>query len=89
LKISISDTGIGISPQLLPNLFKKFFQAPNEDYSGSGLGLCIAKNIIDLMDGSIDVESTPGKGTSFKITVVLEKPLEEEVIAYNAAHAHD
>ena len=63
-QIKIRDTGIGISPAMMDNLFDPFFTTKEE---GLGLGLYISKRIIEDHDGSISVESEPGKGTSFSI----------------------
>ncbi|MEG1946133.1 MAG: ATP-binding protein [Lachnospiraceae bacterium] len=70
----ISDTGIGISEEFLPNIFKPFSQEHNSaasDYGGSGLGLAISENLARLMGGEILVESKLGKGTIFYVKVVL------------------
>ncbi|MEG0571081.1 MAG: ATP-binding protein [Oscillospiraceae bacterium] len=69
---TISDTGIGISPGFLPNIFKPFTQEHSNattGYGGSGLGLAISKNIAVLMGGDITVESELGKGTTFYVTI--------------------
>lgn len=64
--IQISDTGSGIEPENLPHIFQPFYQA-DEQKRGAGLGLSISKEIIDLHDGEITVESTLGEGTTFTI----------------------
>ncbi len=67
--ISVRDTGPGIPPESLPNMFQKFFRVPGlEDMSsGTGLGLSICKRIVEAHNGSIDVESAVGKGTTFSV----------------------
>ncbi|RBL91309.1 hybrid sensor histidine kinase/response regulator [Chitinophaga flava] len=65
LQVSVKDTGAGIPPNELPKIFDAFTQGRNGISKGSGLGLHIAKKIIDLHDGKIDVKSTPGKGSTF------------------------
>jgi len=73
----ISDTGIGIAESFLPSLFDPFKQESNGDtrlYEGSGLGLAITKDLVDLMGGTIDVETQKGEGTTF--TVRLPRVLE-------------
>lgn len=72
--ITVSDTGRGIPPEDIPRLFDRFFrskQARAEGGAGFGLGLAIAKNIVDSMGGTISVESEQGLGTTF--TVVLSR----------------
>ncbi|MCI1696289.1 sensor histidine kinase [Aneurinibacillus aneurinilyticus] len=68
--VKISDTGIGIPESELPHIFERFYKADkarNRSRSGSGLGLSIAKKIIALHDGSIEVQSEFGKGTIFTV----------------------
>jgi signal transduction histidine kinase len=71
LAVNISDTGIGISQENLPFIFDEFFRVKSGGVAGSGLGLPIAKRIIEAHNGSIDAVSEPGKGTTF--TVLLPK----------------
>jgi signal transduction histidine kinase len=66
--ISVTDTGIGIDEEDIPKLFSEFVRIKNEEtknISGTGLGLSIVKGIVDIYGGNIDVESTPGKGSTF------------------------
>ncbi len=68
--IRISDTGIGISPSHIPTLFDEFTRVENKQITeGSGLGLAICKNLVDLMGGTIEVDSTLGKGSTFTVTI--------------------
>ena len=72
LKISISDTGRGIKEELIPNLFNKFERLEedkNTSLEGTGLGLSITKRLVELMHGTIEVESTYGKGSKFSVTL--------------------
>ncbi|MCL2080201.1 MAG: ATP-binding protein [Oscillospiraceae bacterium] len=74
LKISVSDTGIGITEDQKDNLFESFTQAKagiSRTFGGTGLGLSISKRIVDLMDGSIRADSKYGKGSTFTFTVAL------------------
>ncbi len=74
LMITVSDTGIGISADKLPLIFEKFTQADEtitRRFGGSGLGLSIARSLMQLMDGDIRVESHDGKGSEFHVTVRL------------------
>lgn len=68
--IKIKDSGVGIDPQDFPKLFQKFSRIHNQftnAVSGTGLGLYFCKKITELHGGTIEVESTPGKGTTFTI----------------------
>lgn len=81
LKISVADTGIGIAREYLPHLFEAFSRERNSSESGimgTGLGLRIAKSFVDLMDGSISVDSTPGKGSCFTAEIPLRLTEKEE-----------
>jgi signal transduction histidine kinase len=70
--IALTDTGIGIRDENLPNLFKKFYRVKESEtkgITGTGLGLVICKKIVDIHGGTISVTSTFGEGTTFKITL--------------------
>ena len=76
LTMEISDTGIGISPEHLPFIFDRFFQSDNSitrEYEGTGIGLSLTKELIELMQGKIDVESQQGKGSKFTITIPIKE----------------
>ena len=76
IQISVSDTGIGISPEQQEKLFQSFQQAESgttRRYGGTGLGLAISKNIVEMMSGRIWVESEPGKGSSFIFTIQVKR----------------
>lgn len=75
----ISDTGIGISKEFLPHIFDSFARERNTTsgkVAGTGLGMAIVKRFVDLMGGTIEVESELGKGTKF--TIVLHHRIAEE-----------
>jgi signal transduction histidine kinase len=63
----VRDTGIGIAPERLPHVFEQFWQGDAGDHRGVGLGLAIAKALVEAHGGSIAVESTVGKGSTFCI----------------------
>ena len=66
--IEVQDYGIGIPHKDLPDLFEPFHRASNVDeIPGTGLGLSIVKQFVELLDGSIEVQSKIGKGTTFKL----------------------
>ena len=74
VRVEVQDSGIGIPPPQLHRVFTKFFRADNAirlHTSGTGLGLYVAKNIIEKHDGAIDVTSTEGTGTVFSFTLPI------------------
>jgi len=76
LRFSISDTGIGVPPDQLDRLFKSFSQVDasvTRRFGGTGLGLAICKQLVELMGGTIEVQSVPHKGSTFSFTIVLER----------------
>ncbi|HET9977184.1 MAG TPA: response regulator [Burkholderiaceae bacterium] len=76
LHIAVADTGIGIAAEHLPQLFQSFTQvdaSTTREYGGTGLGLAIVKRLVELMDGRVGAESTPGRGSTFHVDVVLER----------------
>jgi signal transduction histidine kinase len=72
VRVWVSDTGPGIDPEHLPRLFERFWQARRGDRAGLGLGLSIAKAIVDAHGGRIWAESTPGSGSTFSFTLPLD-----------------
>jgi len=74
LRVAVSDTGIGIPPEDLPNVFNEFFRASNARQfarSGTGLGLSIVKAAVEAHGGTITVSSQPGQGTTFEVRLPL------------------
>jgi len=75
LKFAVTDTGIGISRDKIQHLFKPFSQvdsSANRRRGGTGLGLVISKRLCELMQGSIDVQSEPGRGSTFSFELVAD-----------------
>ena len=68
-QIQIIDTGIGMSESFIPTLFEAFTREATSDIIGTGLGMPIVKKLVDMMGGTIDVESKLGKGSTFTITI--------------------
>lgn len=76
VRFVVSDTGIGISEEYLPRLFDTFSQEDSSianKYGSTGLGMPITKSLVELMNGTIEVESQKGVGTTFVVTVPLKK----------------
>lgn len=80
-EICVSDTGMGMSPEFLEHIFESFTREKTSTVSGiqgTGLGMAITKNIIDMMGGTIAVDSERGKGTKFTINIETRIPEHEE-----------
>ena len=72
---SVSDTGMGISPEQQAQLFERFTQADvstTREFGGTGLGLSICHDLVELMEGTLEVQSEVGEGSTFKARIVLE-----------------
>ncbi|MEB3330619.1 MAG: ATP-binding protein [Candidatus Sericytochromatia bacterium] len=69
--VEVSDTGVGIGPDVLPRIFEPYFSTKGPD-QGTGLGLPISKRIVEKHGGRLEVESTPGVGTTFRVVLPLE-----------------
>ncbi|MBR5766317.1 MAG: response regulator [Lachnospiraceae bacterium] len=80
LKLTITDTGVGIAPEYLANIFKPFERGVQDVYretSGSGLGLAIVKELVDVLGGSIDCKSEVNVGTAFYVKLPLKEHIDE------------
>jgi CheY-like chemotaxis protein len=77
VEFKVSDTGIGMTPEQLSRLFRRFTQADTSTtrrYGGSGLGLAISRHFADMLGGRITVSSEPGKGSTFTLTLPATRP---------------
>lgn len=91
LKFSVADTGEGISERALQGLFKPFAQADSTTtrrFGGTGLGLSIVKRLSQLMGGDVGVESTPGTGSTFWVTLPFSI-LDEKLLSSHTVAHHD
>jgi PAS domain S-box-containing protein len=74
IRFSVRDTGVGIAREAQQHLFQRYRQESDDTarmYGGTGLGLAICRRLVDMMDGQIELESEPGQGATFSITLVL------------------
>jgi len=70
--IQVTDTGIGMEPEVVTHIFEEFWQAEGgmtRRFEGSGLGLAITKGLTDALGGTLSVESVPGDGSRFQLTL--------------------
>ncbi len=77
LRLEVQDTGIGIAAEAQQGIFDSFTQADNSTtrrFGGTGLGLSIVKQLVEMMGGKIGLRSTPGEGSSFWLSLPMEKP---------------
>ena len=78
--VEVSDTGIGIEEDDIVRLFDEFYRVDNQinqDQKGTGLGLPLAKKIVEAHGGQMWVTSKPGEGTTFHFTLPVKEPLSE------------
>jgi signal transduction histidine kinase len=77
MEVKVEDTGVGIPPEELPKIFDKFYRVKHpktRQVIGTGLGLAIVRGVIEAHHGTIDVESIPDKGTTFRILLPVIDP---------------
>ncbi|HRI59854.1 MAG TPA: ATP-binding protein [Saprospiraceae bacterium] len=81
LKITVSDTGVGIAPEELPRVFDRFYQADDSatrQAEGTGIGLTLTKELVHLLGGQISVESRIGEGSTFTVTLPVARTAERQ-----------
>ncbi len=94
LTLTIKDSGIGIEQKHLIHIFERFYQIDSSNtraYSGTGIGLALVKQFVELMQGQIRVESQPGKGTFFTVTLPKNKAnnlTPQEVYSSSSSEQH-
>jgi len=85
VEIAVTDQGVGIAPEDIPRIFEEFVQVSESKQPGTGLGLPISRRLAQLLDGSLTVCSTPGEGSTFRLT--LPASLEDDLAAEPALSA--
>jgi two-component system sensor histidine kinase/response regulator len=93
VRVEVADSGIGVAAEQSEQLFKPFVQADTSmtrRFGGTGLGLSICRRLVDMMNGTMGVESTPGSGSCFwfEVTLPLASPLRTPLEARELAHLH-
>ncbi|MBN2987499.1 response regulator, partial [Pseudomonas sp. MAFF 301380] len=89
-ELAVQDSGIGIAPEELPLLFQRFSQIDNSatrHYSGTGIGLALVKDLVELMGGEVGVSSEPGRGSCFFVRLPLGA--EQNALLSDASRMHE
>ncbi len=76
LALSVADTGVGISNEVLPRIFERFWQVDSSStrkFQGAGIGLALVRSLVETMEGTIDADSTIGVGTRFKVEIPVQR----------------
>ena len=86
LDIEVRDTGIGIAPDKLPHVFDRFYQVADTQHksiAGTGIGLALTKQLVDLIGGTIAVSSVPAKGTTFNVSLPITKEETDNIVDFD------
>jgi len=89
LILKVVDTGTGIPAKDLPHIFDRFYQSDDSAYGGTGIGLALAKELVKLLKGSIEVESEPDKGSTFTVRLpITQQSKKQEITPIDAPLKH-
>lgn len=92
IRVSVSDTGVGIKPDELDDIFSEFHQADqvrDEQLGGTGIGLALTRRLVELHEGEIGAKSEPGKGSAFWFTLPLRKQTRGKTVAQKTESEND
>jgi signal transduction histidine kinase len=79
--LRVADTGIGIAPEQQGRIFDAFWQVEQSSIrraGGTGLGLSVTRHLVDMLAGTVEVSSTPGRGSTFTVRIPLEAPAAQQ-----------
>ena len=83
----VRDSGVGIPAEKLPHIFQRFYQVEEQPVQGTGIGLSITREMVELLGGHIRVDSTPGKGTTFTIAHPVHRQAPRKKVAQTTDHS--
>jgi signal transduction histidine kinase/ligand-binding sensor domain-containing protein/DNA-binding response OmpR family regulator len=89
IKIKVSDNGIGINTEDMPHIFNRFYKTKTKNHDGVGIGLALTKQLVEMHEGEIAVESEPGKFTTFIVTIPLKTKKIVSEISQNGFKANN
>lgn len=89
IKIVVTDNGVGISPEDIPHIFNRFYKTKTKNHDGVGIGLALTKQLVEMHDGEITVQSEPGKFTTFIVLIPLKTKKIVSEISQNGYKANN